>query len=209
MFRDRERPESSLSFAEVAARACRDQQPVTGFARKEEWLHGFEPAFVAQVAEVEVDPETGQVTLRQVVSATDVGTVLNPIGVTGQLEGAMVMGMGYASIEELQFGDRGEVVTAGLHDYKLPTVADLPKAMQNHLITGAQGPGPYGAKAVGELTHLPLPSAIANAIYDAVGVRITQLPIVPQKVLQGLKEREQLAAESTSGPREAVTSVGA
>jgi CO/xanthine dehydrogenase Mo-binding subunit len=191
-FRDTTRPESALSFEEVAARACPDGEPVIGFCRYEDWELKHSTGFVAQVAEVEVDPETGQVHVRKVTSATDVGTVLNPIGVTGQLEGAMVMGLGYATTEELRLGERGEVETAGLHEYKLPAMPDIP-VFTDLLITGAEGPGPYGAKAVAELTHVCMPPAIANAICDAVGVQLTALPLRPENVLEAL---------SRSAPRE-------
>jgi CO/xanthine dehydrogenase Mo-binding subunit len=183
-FRDRERPAAALPFAEVAARGCRGAEPVTGFSRVEAWEHSAATSFTAQVAEVEVDRETGHVRVRRVVSATDVGTVLNPIGVTGQLEGSVVMGLGFATSEEVMLVD-GRVETLGYHDYKLPTAADIP-ALENLLITTGTGEGPYGAKAVGEVAHLPVPPAIANAIYDAVGVRLSELPITAEKVYDAL-----------------------
>jgi carbon-monoxide dehydrogenase large subunit len=183
-FRDRERPASAMAFADVAARACRDGEPVTGFHRYEAWNFSAATSFVAQVAEVEVDPETGQVRVRRVVSASDVGTVLNPIGVTGQLEGASIMGLGFAVTEELPIVD-GRVEALGHHEYKLPTIADIP-AFENLLITTGEGEGPYGAKGVGELSHLTMPAAIANAVADAVGTRITELPITAERVHDAL-----------------------
>jgi CO/xanthine dehydrogenase Mo-binding subunit len=184
-FRDRERAEPSLAFADVANHACRGGEPVTGFHRYEDWKFSAATSFVAQVAEVEVDPESGQVRVRRVVSAADVGTVLNPIGVTGQLEGSSIMGLGFATTEDLSIVD-GRVETLGHHDYKLPTMADIP-AFENLLITTGEGEGPYGAKAVGELSHLTMPAAIANAVNDAIGVRVTQLPITAERVYDGIR----------------------
>jgi CO/xanthine dehydrogenase Mo-binding subunit len=141
------------------------------------------------VAEVEVDPETGQVRVRRVISASDVGTVINAIGVDGQLQGAAVMGFGFTMTEELSIVD-GRVETTGHHDYKLPTIADVPP-FENLLITNGVGEGPYGAKSVGELTNLTMPAAIANAVYDAVGARVTQLPITAERVLEALEKPSQ------------------
>src|SRR5207253_3282474 len=100
-FRDREQPSNEMAFEAAAARACRAGEPLSGYSRFENWDRPSGTSFVAHVAEVEVDPETGQVHLRRVVAASDVGTVLNPIGVTGQLEGALIMGLCAATMEEL------------------------------------------------------------------------------------------------------------
>jgi len=191
-FRDRERPSARLTFEQVAARACRDGEPVSGYARYEYWETPSATSFVAQIAEVEVDRETGQVHLRRVVGVTDVGTVLNPLGVSGQIDGALIMGLGAATMEELPLVD-GRVGPAGWHEYKLPTIADAP-ARTDLLITDGQGPGPYGAKGVSELTHLPLPPAIVNAVYDAVGVRLNELPVTAERVYNALKAAQQPGA---------------
>jgi len=184
-FRDREQPSARMAFADAAVRACRGGEPVSGYSRFENWDRPSGTSFVAQVAEVEVDPETGQVHLRRVVAASDVGTILNPIGVTGQLEGALVMGLGAATMEELPLVD-GQVAAAGLHEYKLPTAKDLP-SLTSVLITDGQGPGPYGAKGVGELGHLTLPPAIANAVSDATGIQLAELPVTAERVYRALK----------------------
>ncbi len=185
VFRNRERRKATIPFVDVAARACRDGESVSGTCRFEAWKLPTGTSFVAQVAEVEVDPDTGQVKVCRVVAASDIGTVLNPIGVTGQIEGAMVMGLGFATTEEVRLAD-GQVETLGLHDYKLPTIRDVPR-LQNLLITDGEGPGPYGAKAAGELGNLPITAAIANAVYDAIGIRVDSLPITAEKVYQALK----------------------
>jgi CO/xanthine dehydrogenase Mo-binding subunit len=184
-FRDREQSSSEMAFEAAAARACRAGEPLSGYSRFENWDRPSGTSFVAHVAEVEVDPETGQVHLRRVVAASDVGTVLNPIGVTGQLEGALVMGLGAATMEELPLLD-GQVAPAGLHDYKLPTARDLP-SLTSVLITDGEGPGPYGAKGVGELGHLTLSPALANAVNDAIGVHLSELPLTAERVYRALE----------------------
>ncbi len=145
-------------------------------------------AFAAQVAEVEVDEETGQVTLLRFTSAHDVGTVINPIAHQGQINGAVVMGFGYALQEEL-LTDAGRVTTLSLADFKLPNVADLP-ALNTALVTSTAGAAPYNAKAIGEVPLLAVAPAITNAIRDATGVRMKSLPATAERVLAVLRERE-------------------
>jgi len=186
VFRDRKRRKARVSFRNVASRACKNGGPIVGSCRFEAWKLPTGTSFVAQTAEVEVDRETGQLKVCRVVAASDVGTVLNSIGVTGQIEGAMMMGLGFATTEELKLVD-GQVETLGLHDYKLPTIQEAPQ-MQNLLITDGEGPGPYGAKAAGELGNLPITAAVANAVYDAIGIRFDSLPITAEKVYQALKK---------------------
>ena len=200
-FRDRARPAARLTFADAAALACADGEPLSGYARYEHWETPSATSFVAQAAEIEVDRETGQVHVRHVVGATDVGTVLNPIGVTGQLDGALIMGLGAAAMEELSLVD-GRVEPAGLHEYKLPTVMDTPPRT-DVLITDGQGPGPYGAKGVSELTHLPLPPALVNAVYDAVGVRLSEIPVTAERVYRALQAAR---AEASTAPADTVGS---
>jgi CO/xanthine dehydrogenase Mo-binding subunit len=143
--------------------------------------------FCAQVAEVEVDPETGQVRLRKLVTAHDVGTVINPLAHQGQIEGGVVQGIGQALTEHLQVQD-GAVTTLHLGDYKLPTAMDIPE-LTTVLVETKAGPAPYAGKAVGELSNVAVPAAVANAVYDAVGVRLTDLPVTAEKVHAGLQTR--------------------
>jgi CO/xanthine dehydrogenase Mo-binding subunit len=140
-------------------------------------------SFCAQVAEVEVDPETGEVKLLQLTTAHDVGRVLNPLGHQGQINGGIIAGLGYAVMEELLVED-GRVTNLTLGDYKLPSIADLPP-LRTVLVraTGEHsGVGPYDIKAIGEVPTTPVAPAIANAVYDAVGARIRELPVTSQKV---------------------------
>jgi CO/xanthine dehydrogenase Mo-binding subunit len=146
-------------------------------------------SFVAQVAEVEVDRETGQVRLRRFVTAHDVGTIINPLTHQGQIEGGFVQGMGQALIEQLS--DReGDMTALNLGDYKLPTMADIPE-LTTVLLESKAGPTPYEGKSIGESSNVAPPAAIANAVYDAVGVRITDLPITAEKVYNALRAKER------------------
>lgn len=146
-------------------------------------------SFCAQLAEVEVDPETGQVTLRKIVTAHDVGTVLNPLTHQGQIEGGIAHGIGQALTEQLLVHE-GMVTTLHLGDYKLPTAADMPE-LTTVLIETPDGPAPYAGKAVGEHSNVALPAAIANAVCDAVGVRLMELPITAEKVYTALRLQEK------------------
>lgn len=145
-------------------------------------------AFAAQVAEVEVDEETGQVKILRFTSAHDVGTIINPIAHQGQINGAVVMGFGYALQEEL-LTDAGRVTTLSLADFKLPNVADLP-ALETALVTSTAGAAPYNAKAIGEVPLLGVAPAIANAVRDATGVRMKSLPLTAERVLTALREQD-------------------
>jgi len=145
-------------------------------------------SFHAQAAEVEVDTETGQVRIRKFVTAHDVGTVINPLTHQGQVEGGVIFGVGQALIEHLQMED-GSVTTLNLGDYKLPNIADIPQ-LDTVLLEAKPGPAPYQGKAIGEMSNVAVPAAIANAVHDAVGVRFTDLPITSEKVHEALRARE-------------------
>ena len=144
-------------------------------------------SFCAQVAEVEVDRETGRVQIRKVVTAHDVATILNPIGHQGQINGGFAMGLGYALMEEMEAED-GRITALHLGDYKLPNVADMPDLI-TVLVGGGPGTLPYEGKGIGEASVAPVAPAIANAVEDAVGVRIQDLPITAEKVLRALREQ--------------------
>ncbi|MFQ5683247.1 MAG: xanthine dehydrogenase family protein molybdopterin-binding subunit [Candidatus Binatia bacterium] len=141
----------------------------------------------AQIAEVEVDQETGRVRLKRFVTAHDVGTIINPITHQGQIDGGVVMGIGQTFMEELVM-QNGQVTNASLGDYKLPTAADIPE-MKTVLVRSAGGLAPYEAKAIGEFANNSPPAAIANAVADAVGVRLFELPITAEKIYHALKEK--------------------
>ena len=145
-------------------------------------------SFCTQVAEVEVDPETGQVTVGRIVTAHDVGTVLNPLLHQGQVEGGVIQGLGYALMEELQTED-GHISTLSFGDYKIPTSNDIPELV-TVLVEGQSGPAPYASKGIGESSNIPVAGAIANAVADATGARITSLPLTAEKVLAAIRARE-------------------
>jgi CO/xanthine dehydrogenase Mo-binding subunit len=134
-----------------------------------------------------VDPETGKVSLHRFVSAHDVGTIINPITHQGQIDGGAIMAIGAALTEELML-DEGKVTTQNLGEYKLPSIAEIPR-LRTVLVHSKGGPGPYEAKGIGEMANVSPPAAIANAIHDAVGVRIFDLPITAEKIYNALKNR--------------------
>jgi CO/xanthine dehydrogenase Mo-binding subunit len=143
--------------------------------------------FAAQAAEVEVDPETGQVRLTQLVSAVDAGRAINPLACVQQVEGSAVLGMGMALMEEMAF-DAGRTLNPTFLDYKLPTTADMPRT-HAIVVEAAHADGPYGAKGVGESATAPVPAAVGNAVLDATGVQIKDLPIRAEKVYRALRAR--------------------
>ncbi len=147
-------------------------------------------SFCAQVAEVEVDAETGQIKLRKLITAHDVGTIINPLTHQGQIEGGVAQGIGQALIEHLVVED-GAITTLNLGDYKLPTAMDMSELM-TVLIETKAGPAPYAGKAIGEISNVAIPAAIANAVFDAVGVRLTELPITAEKVYAGLRAKKSM-----------------
>jgi len=141
--------------------------------------------FSAQVAEVDVDKETGEVKVRRVITAHDVGTVINPIGHQGQINGGFVTGYGLAMTEEFVSED-GRVLNGNLGDYKLPSIGDLPQ-LETVLVPSVGGMGPYDAKAIGELANNATAAAIANAVADASGARLFELPVTAERVYRQLK----------------------
>ncbi len=141
----------------------------------------------AQVAEVDVDPDTGAVRVHRVVTAHDVGTIINPIMHQGQIDGATIMGMGQGIMEELVM-DGGKVTNNNLGDYKLPSIKDIPE-LKTVLVKTTGGVGPFDSKPIGEFANNAPPAAIANAVADAVGVRLFELPIKAENVYRALKQR--------------------
>jgi CO/xanthine dehydrogenase Mo-binding subunit len=139
----------------------------------------------AHAIEVAVDAETGTVRVLRAVLAIDIGRVINPVGLRGQLEGGFVYGLGQALTEDLAVSD-GRIRAANLGDYKLPTIADVPPLRIVHL-SDEHGVGPYGARSAGELVNPGVPAAVANAVHDASGARVRTLPITAERVWRALK----------------------
>jgi CO/xanthine dehydrogenase Mo-binding subunit len=142
--------------------------------------------FSAQVAEVDVDRETGQVKVLKVVTAHDVGTVINPLAHQGQIDGGFVTGLGLAVTEELM-SEGGQILNGHLGEYKLPTIADIPP-LETVLVPTSGGEGPYQAKAIGELANNATAAAIANAVAAAVGCQLFELPITAERVYAALHQ---------------------
>jgi CO/xanthine dehydrogenase Mo-binding subunit len=188
-----------LKFADLAARAkSMDESLIArGSVDIKERLGAM--CFFAEAAEVEVDPETGQVKVRKMISAHDVGTIINPLTHRGQVEGGMIQGFGFAVSENL-LAEEGRIVTANLGEYKLPNIRDIPDH-ETLYVRDRTGPGPFQAKQIGEHGAIPTAAAIANAVYDAIGVQITDLPITAEKVFAALRRRGAKApsAKSLSG----------
>jgi CO/xanthine dehydrogenase Mo-binding subunit len=139
------------------------------------------PAFAAQLARVEIDPDTGQVTLHDFVVVQDAGKAINPLGVEGQMQGGAVQSLGIALTEGMMYDDTGRLMNASLLDYRKLTAADLPN-IETIIVEVPSPAGPFGARGVGEPPIVPAPAAIANAIQDATGVRLTELPLTPEKI---------------------------
>ena len=176
-------PPKSIGFGELAAYSLSTTGgPIVGkgsFARKPST-----PALAAQIAKVEIDPETGRIKVLKMAASQDVGFAINPMAVEGQIEGGAVQGYAWATMEEMQYNEEGNV-NPGFVDYRVPTTADLPTV--ESVIVEVEAPdGPFGAKGVGEPPITPTLATMANAVADAVGIRITELPMKPEKVVDAL-----------------------
>lgn len=176
----------SISFAALARQANSRAAPLIErgyFAPKEKTGAG---SFFGQSVELEIDGETGQIKILKIVATHDVGTIINPILHQGQIEGGLIQGLGFAVLEDLIAQD-GTITTANMGEYKIPNVADIPD-LKTVLIKDDGGPGPYQSKPIGESSINPSAPAIANAIYDALGVQIIDLPITAEKVYRALQQ---------------------
>ena len=145
-------------------------------------------AFGTQIAEVKVDPETGEVRVLKITAVHETGRVLNPVAFYGQLEGGVVYGFGETVMTETVYDESGRVTNPSFADMKLPTMRDLPE-LNEIVLESDVGDGPYAVRGIGEHTNIMTAPAIANAIEDAVGVRITTLPVTAEKVYAALKEK--------------------
>ncbi len=198
----KEAPDKGLTFHDVGAISCWVKGgPIIG---KESFMveepafdrSGFQGfpfgtmtayIFAAQAVEVEVDVETGQIRIIRGASAHDVGHAVNPQNVEGQIEGGYVQGLGYALIEETVF-DGGKVINPSFADYKILPAVDVPP-LKSIIVEAYDHTGPFGAKGVGEPGLVGVAPAVANAIFDAIGVRITELPITPERLLTKIKSK--------------------
>ena len=162
---------------------------VRGYYKSSEKSH--DASVSAQIAEVHVDPETGKISLRNMVSAHTTGKVINPLMHQGQIEGGVVFGLGYALTEEVIF-DGPKITTTNFGEFKIPSITDIPPLKTHVMENVPAGPGPYNSLAIGEVANVPTAAAVANAVADACGVRITDLPVTSEKVYKALKNQQSV-----------------
>ena len=186
VFRFTKDPELKASFKEIAAALPDTGGPVFGRANVAPTTSGS--AFATHIVDVEVDPDTGKLTILRYTAIQDAGKAVHPDYVEGQMQGGVVQGIGWALNEEYYMGDEGQMLNSSFLDYRMPTSLDLP--MIDTVIVEVANPGhPYGVRGVGEVSIVPPLAAIANAIHDAIGVRMNTLPMNPQAVLKALDGR--------------------
>jgi 4-hydroxybenzoyl-CoA reductase subunit alpha len=144
------------------------------------------------VVELNVDEETGRITIEKMIDAHDCGFAINQTSVEAQMQGSISMGLGEALFEEVKFDAKGRIINADLAEYKIPSALDMPP-VKAIVVESDEPNGPYGAKEVGEGAIMPTIPAILNAVYDAVGVRIYELPMTPERVYRAIKEYRENA----------------
>jgi len=175
-------PDKGITLAQIGKKGnlyMSKVQPVLGVSHPA--FSQQAPAFCAQLAKIEVDPETGEVTLHDFVVVQDVGKAINPLAIEGQMQGGAVQSLGMALTEALTYDDQGRLTNPSLLDYRKLTSADLPN-IETIIVEKPSPHGPFGARGVGEPPIVPAPAAIANAIEDATGVRLTHLPLSPERI---------------------------
>lgn len=170
-------------IAEASMRFAGQYEPVYGRGRSANRVSS--PMYTVHLARVAVDPETGEVRVLDYVAVQDVGFAINPALVEGQIHGGVTQGLGWALFENVVYDENGQLLTSNLVDYALPHSVDVPN-IQTILVEIPSDLGPFGAKGVGEPPVVPVGAAIANAIFDAVGARVTQLPITPERLFTSI-----------------------
>ena len=180
-------PELKLTFKQIAARMIPTGGPIVGSAGVNP--PGPGPSIAVHVVDVEVDPETGKVDILRYTAVQDAGKAIHPAYVEGQIQGGAVQGIGWALNEEYVYNDSGVMLNSSFLDYRMPTSLDLP--MIDTVIVEIANPNhPYGVRGVGEVPIVPPMAAISNAIYDAIGIRMNDLPMSPDKILEALWAKE-------------------
>ncbi len=187
------RPERGLDYFEVVKAALRGKEGQRLMGRGFYTPHRkgmISPAYSygVQALEIDVDPETGKISLLNCVTAHDCGQPINPLGLQGQLEGAISMAAGYGFLEDLPMED-GKILNPNLVDYKIIRAPEMPETEVMEVET-YEPEGPFGAKEAGEGLTNPTAAALSTALHDALGITVKQLPITPEKVLRALKEKE-------------------
>lgn len=192
-------PEKHVTLQQIAANTMNfgaRYEPILGRGRSANRVSS--PVFAAHLAKVAVDPETGVVRVLDYVAAQDVGRAINPAEVEGQIHGGVVQGIGWALFEQMAYDENGQLLTPTLMDYALPQSQDAPP-ITPLLVEIPSALGPFGAKGVGEPPVVPVAATIANAIRDAVGVHMTQIPMTPERVFASLSGRA-MGGESVMNP---------
>ena len=178
----------SASFKEAAAELTKHFGPVTVNVSMRP--KGAGPAFATHIVDVEVDPETGKVTILRYTATQDVGKAIHPSYVEGQIQGGVVQGIGWALNEEYYYDAAGHLMNASLLDYRMPTALDLPM-IDAVMVEVANPTHPFGVRGVGEVPIVPPGAALANAIYRAVGVRMTEMPMNPAALVKAIQEKRK------------------
>jgi xanthine dehydrogenase molybdenum-binding subunit len=180
-------PEHRLTFKQVAARQNATGGPIVASVGVNPG--GAGPSLGTHIVDVEVDPDTGKVTILRYTALQDAGKAIHPSYVEGQMQGGVVQGIGWALNEEYYCNPQGHMLNASFLDYRMPTCLDLP--MIDTVIVEVTNPShPYGVRGVGETPIIPPPAAIANAIYRAIGLRLNNLPMSPGRILEAMWTRE-------------------
>ena len=184
----------SVTLATVALHSTHQMDQHQIMATASNMSYVSPPPFAAQYAEVEVDTETGQVTVTKLVMAVDCGIAINPVTATGQVEGGMVQALGYAVCEEMVYDENGRLLNPRLGDYRIFAADEVPE-LEAILVQTYEPTGPYGAKAVAEIPMDGVAPAVAGAIFDATGVRLRELPFTPERVWAALQQNGAQAAK--------------
>jgi CO/xanthine dehydrogenase Mo-binding subunit len=184
-------PDRAIGLGEIAGKTMQfggRYAPIFGHGRHANTARS--PGFCAQLAEVEVDPETGDVRVHKLVVVQDVGRALNPLTVEGQMIGGAIQGLGWALHERMVYDDYGQPLTASWLDYTVPHIQHAAESVETIIVEVPSDHGPYGAKGVGEPPITPTAGAIGNALTDALGLRLTDLPLTPARIWQALSSRK-------------------
>lgn len=194
-------PERDLPMSKVASQCHMKGKRCIGFGYHTIVTHDVDPetgqgdaipalGYATQLAEVQVDTDTGAIEILRMASFNDVGKAINPLSIEGQVEGGIAMGLGFALYENFVV-EAGHPKVNSFTEYLLPTAMDTPEITTAIIEEAPDSTGPFGAKGMGEAAAVPAAPAILNAIYNAVGVRLTELPITPEKVLAALRGKDQ------------------
>ena len=194
VFSSKAEKELKLTFKELAGKLMETGGPISVAASVAPRSAG--PSFTTHLVDVEVDPETGKVDILRYTAAQDVGVAIPPAYVEGQVQGGVAQGIGWALNEEYFFDDKGQMLNSSYLDYRIPTSLDLPK-LETILVEHANPDHPFGVRGVAEISVVPPMGAIANAIYDAVGVRMHDLPMAPHKIVKAILDKSGKSNEAT------------